>query len=405
MELAERSLDRAKPCAPAIFALVAAALYALVFSSVRPLGEWPLALVCFACATATVANMRQMGGLMPLFLFASLLLTLSLLRLMPPSWTLYYEPGAALRQWAWLPILLIVYPAVVGGLARMRQQVIMHAFSLFIASLIISRLSRFLGEGEWNYKTQIYVLNNENATTLIFFTIWVFYRVRSLPLFLFSCGAMMVFCNSSQSVLFMISLVACRLFPFYRTLPIMLLGAAVIGSVLSVILLGNLLPLDPNIAIRALFWRDVLRSVVDTFGVGVGFGTEWISNNYSDIRNDGWRLRSEDDEDRLLVATHSTLFDILFRLGVMGLLLFMLFLGRQLSRVRNLVRGGPDSRSATAMMCMVLWINTVNSGMTSINFLFGSLLALAWAEVCLRKADIVPPRSLLDGRPQKPSRL
>ena len=53
----------------------------------------------------------EIAGTFPFFGYASMILGLSLARLMPAAWTHYYDASAAWRRWAWIGFL----PAFIGA--------------------------------------------------------------------------------------------------------------------------------------------------------------------------------------------------------------------------------------------------------------------------------------------------
>ena len=84
---------------------------------------------------------------------------------------------------------------------------------------------------------------------------------------------------------------------------------------------------DPNAGVRALFWRDSIRAELDTSGLGVGFGTEFIRNQFWRLGLFNWTIVSETSGARLFITTHSIIYDLLLRVGIPGLALFVMWAG------------------------------------------------------------------------------
>ena len=123
--------------------------YGVGFEVLRPLGDAPLLLVALLAVGANL-----LGGTIvfdrryiPFFGYASMILGLSLARLMPAAWTHYYDASAAWRQWAWIGFL----PAFIGAFRSLFQSygrnIEKHAISIVAVLYVASRISRFVAKG------------------------------------------------------------------------------------------------------------------------------------------------------------------------------------------------------------------------------------------------------------------
>lgn len=93
-------------------------------------------------------------------------------------------------------------------------------------------------------------------------------------------------------------------------------GVAFFGMVDPV----SLYTLDPNTGWRAIFWRNAVEALTETWGIGVGFGTEALRNEYRLIGR--VFFLPEENTSFLLVGTHNAFFDVALRLGMVGLVLW-----------------------------------------------------------------------------------
>jgi len=364
----------------ALFAGLVPVAYAAGFFFLRPLGAGPLLLALAAAAAAMCLSRRPFLLGWPYLAFAawaSAILALSLAGLMPDGWTRYHSAPAAMRQWLWVPALPIVVASTYLALLPLMGWIRRRALVLMVAAFVVSRLARNLTSLEVDPVEQIfiYTMTSDNVLVVLLFLVWFYRERRSLGLGLVSHAALFAMSNSSQSQILVLIFAA-----------IWLLGrpaSVVTGAGLA--LLGFILiapfhveainAADPNAGIRALMWRDALRAVVETGGLGVGFGTEAITNDFTEIRPREWLLTEENSEDRLFIATHSSFYDVLLRTGLPGALMILGWLVAFC--FTDIPRAGRARQLFCAIVGVFLVSNSINIGLSSINFLFGSAFCLA----------------------------
>lgn len=358
-------------CLPAI-------LYACLFTAMRPLGEVPLVLAVGSALLACLFSRRIWVSprLLMFALLASVVLLLSLARVMPRAWTTLYDASAAVRQWSWIPILLVLLTAFRALLSVCGPFIEKNAILLLALVYVVTRASLLLG-GETSFEQTflIYTLTNENALVLILGTVAILRRPRSAVTLGILFAVMLLATSSAQTPIY----VVCAALVAFSKRPHLVVATVLIGALalalISPLFMRSLYYFDPNTAIRSLFWRDVLVATWDTAGAGVGFGTESTVNDFIDIRDDDWQLKDDFAADRIFVATHSSFFDVLLKTGVPGIILFMLWFvpvtypGKEGDIWRR--------RLAASLACLVIISSAVNSAFVSMNFLFGSSLALA----------------------------
>ncbi len=158
--------------------------------------------------------------------------------------------------------------------------------------------------------------------------------------------------------------------------------------------------LDPTVGFRASIWCDEDLAAAASYGMGVGFGTTYASN---ELVADYWPELSADkeytaEERPFVTAPHSTFVSVAFRQGVLGLLLlcgFFLSLWRRILHRAEAAERRP--------LLFLLWggalMISLNVGFESPQYFQVFLLALAYLflrlygaprESCPRQKPIAP---------------
>lgn len=356
----------------------------------RSVGFLPLLIACAAAAMSSVFLRRLvlLRTFAPFVLFSFVVLLVSLAEQMPKSWTIYYDSSAAIRQWIWVIILPFIATAFFTVFTTLRVYIIKYSFTLVIITYALSKFSRGFSLTELNYDTTLllYTLTNDTTVVYLLFILWLFKKNRQPVVDLIALILMLMLSASFQSQLFMMMLIIIRFSPFHRVATILLFVLMSVAIVIAPAYYVELHLFDPNTGIRALFWYDTIVAVKETFGIGVGFGTEYISNDFSTIKDGGWTVISESGAGRLFVGTHSALYDVFLRTGVLGLLMFYSWFARQVYPPRSIK--GLDAKIFSSIATLLIITSLVNVSFTSMNFLFGTAMCLA-VLVAYRKEAIL----------------
>jgi hypothetical protein len=118
--------------------------------------------------------------------------------------------------------------------------------------------------------------------------------------------------------------------------------------------------------------------MVQTNGVGVGFGTEYIRNDFSSVEY-GWILMDARDPARMFISTHSAFYDVGIRLGLPGIALFILWMARYAVVPSWLTTR--NARLSAALTIQLYCSLAVNPGLVSTNIFIGIAMILAMLEV------------------------
>jgi len=309
---------------------------------------------------------------------AVIILVLSLSNVMPRSWTHLYDEVAALRQFA--PLLILPFLATASFVYFIHRKDWIQRNSLKILLLIYSLhlIIPLLCNSQDAYYGTLYTITNHTVPIWIVFVLWVFRSGRSLPAAIIGFAVLMSLASSAQSLLVATMLPLIWFFPYRRAILWGLTTALFMFLVVTPFFPFELYQLDSNSGVRAVMWGDVLRLLADTGGVGVGFGTEYITNRFDLLGLPNWGLSTYNNHFFYL-GTHSTFYDMLLRLGLMGLVLFLFWLYPILFSKQDMPQGR-NGAIFTSVAVIFLIVNAVNVGIYSINFLFGGAMMLGFLQ-------------------------
>jgi hypothetical protein len=371
--------------------------YMLLFRAFRELDAIGLGVAMLACLLVIfiAKQVRLFSNLLPFYLFSTFILLVSWFDGMPDSWTRYQNPLAALRQWAWLPVLTLTASAIFVLLCENWRWITRNALWIAVALFVITRLSKLaLGQlDNVNLQFFIYGLDNENAAIAALIFIHMHYNSKTVLRALVVGLLYLAMCSSQSSLMAgVISILA-----LWPRLHKPLIVAIAIGGLLFIgiaqVFFREIILIDPNSSFRGLIWRDSTQLLKDTLGIGVGYGTEYIKNDFRSIDAEFNRFILESAGDRLFIGTHSSLYDVAIRTGVIGAVLLLIGLSREL---RGHIANQRLANLRVAMVGSLLFNNLFNMGLASINVTMGTAMFFAIAIFCVDGR----PLSRSDNRPR-----
>ncbi len=165
------------------------------------------------------------------------------------------------------------------------------------------------------------------------------------------------FLGAASNVVVQIALIGVMLIPFHKWLVRLLTFALVLSMILAITGSNWLDPLvraDTNTMVRLQLWRS---AAPDLFAhpFGIGFGTA-----YSDFRAFAdpfiYHVYKGNEQSALTIANHSSLIDMPLRLGLFGLLLFVLMVRRCFNDALH----SPQALLATGAIATVLVTGAMN---------------------------------------------
>lgn len=355
------------------------AIYAMTFPMLRPLNEWPLLSVVVAAAGSSLLLQRVIArpAQWALIVFSSLWLVLSLTRSLPSGWTRYFDAYAAVRHWVWLLLVPLFVTAFYALWARYGRLIIRHALLVTVAYFIVSRLAMWVSGVEKSVMFSIYGVNNTTLPILFLLILFLFRRQRAWFIDLAFGLIILALCTSSTNRIIALSALAIRFVPIPRMVPLGLACVLALALSLAPHFALEVFRLDGNSGVRAVMWGDSAAAVAETHGLGVGYGTEYIKNQFESIQQ-GWTLRSETSDDRLFVSTHSAFYDVLLRTGLIGAALLVLWMFSYLRIPHTL--GKREARILATTVCMIYTAISFNPGLISIDVIVAISMALAYVE-------------------------
>lgn len=351
-------------------------LYGLTFNLTRPLGQLPyfamLALAAVVCIRLGRPILIRAQGL--LILTATVYLFLSLGDRLPTAWTQYHDNFAAVRQYSWLLAMPLFTTGFFVLLLRYYELIVNHALKIALVLYIISRISVSTNPAFFEgVRFGIFGLYSPNNETLPVYAALLIAAHRNRKPEPYQIGVLLllpVFSSSVGTVLMGLTSIVLRFVPYKKMTLYILFAGLITAAFIAPFFYDVLYQMDNNTGVRAIFWYDVQRAVVQTWGVGVGYGTEYIANYFGLVGQYDWTITTEYDPNRLYISTHNTIYDCTLRLGVIGTVLMIAWLR------------GVIEKSETALaapLCAVVLIScSVAPVMVAIDTQIGTSLLLGF---------------------------
>lgn len=365
------------------------ALYAIAYPILRPFGANLFFLISgFALLSCMFGKRIATKRAYVLFaILTTLVLGASLLEIMPRSWTVYHDNIAALRHWLWIPLLPILITAYSNLLNHYNKFIIRNYLAIMIVVYSISSISNYfkpLASNEIKF-FEIYTFTNDNTIVFLSFLAVLFLSNSSKFVKSTTCICILLLSTSGQSLVMSLLVVFVFIFKNSRLIN-SIYGILLVAFIFtSPFYFAELHSIDANTGIRAMLWRDVLIALADTNSFGVGYGTEYITNNFLALKFQAWTLTPEFGDSRLYVATHSAIYDILLRNGVLIGGVFIWWIMREIHPPVKI-----DASLKSMYYCvgmLLLTIMLVNVGTSSLNFLMGVSFCLAILNVLRQRSQ------------------
>ena len=168
----------------------------------------------------------------------------------------------------------------------------------------------------------------------------------------------------------------------------------VVSSVLLYVMFFNdpfaLRSLDSNMPIRLILIRDALAGLFQSYGVGVGFGTESITNDYT--RLGILHFQSSESAGFIHLSVHNSFTTIPFRLGIVGFLILIWFCVQTFKRIKDSA-DDRDTQAKCALFLAFFTVTFINPGLESYFYLYGICIYLSTLWAFPQKRIATAPRS------------
>jgi len=134
--------------------------------------------------------------------------------------------------------------------------------------------------------------------------------------------------------------------------------------------------IDQNLTVRLVLIKDAIDGFFQSNLIGVGFGTESIKNYYHLFKNP--TFFNQDNSGFIHLAAHNSYATIAYRLGGLGILLFLYFLYQIVNSIRVMKNNQP--MAVVIFLCFYV-VTYQNPALESFIYLIGTflLLGVIWA--------------------------
>jgi hypothetical protein len=353
---------------------------------------------------------------LPLLLFSVLGLVyvvLSYVQAFPSAWTRYYDASVILQQASYLAVLLPLVAASQKWWDDSRfdpnREVILFTIALaaFVVGTGVDMLLPGVDDARPFVTLRNYIFIGLLALSYLAFrsTKW-----RSIAILALVILAVLAFWRGQflqNTIAYIILLgflaIAILRIPADRLILCLLLlllaGITIVG-------LRDPLPvfeLDNNTGWRLAWWNDAITATTQTGGLGVGFGTEALRNEYTALlQRDQYR---QEGGDFLLISTHSAFFDTLFRTGAAGFLLLCVVLWRCFPHAHMSL---PARAHCCALFVILILCLHSNLGLQSPMYALGVAFCIGYLQSERRKAQdetIIQSDDVSTSKPIFPARI
>lgn len=261
-----------------------------------------------------------------------LYIILSYLDVLPDAWTRYYNSTVIPRQSYYV---LSIYPLIMASCSFWKKtiksgQLAKYCWiSLFFLLTISPIMHIYYNTGVFfgKHKGSILFTGLMNPCIFLFFSIsyltMVHYRKKAkfiLPLIV-TIG--LIDAGNFQTKIILVLLPILTFFSIKKIGLKFVFPLALILSLFATMSISKLVELDPNVTHRTLMWLDAAEGLIDTRGIGIGFGKEVVTGFYYELNLD--RRPKYSPDDIMYEGIHNSFFSIFFRQGVLGGAAFIIF--------------------------------------------------------------------------------
>jgi len=336
-----------------------------------------LAAVAIAIvATITASRVYLQLPLAAFIAFCSCYALASWFHALPTAWTDYYDRTAVIRQYMWVPLIPLFVTAFSQFIRRYEHVFWKYPKTIVAVLFLWTRAcSLYLTEpDEWFNNATLYGVNN---VTMPVISLWllIILTTRDTAKKLLLLVPLLVLATSATNFLTVIFAALVVAFGHPRRMAVAMALAIIAMLFTAPFFFQEFSALDPNSGIRAYFWRDAIDAIVQSHGIGVGYGTEYITNYFQALTGSRWTVVGEGDAGRMYLSTHSSFYDVAMRTGVVGAVLLLAW-------INDLFKVGLrcSKREFAVYYCLlaqVLLATAFNPGMVSVNAFLGVCFALS----------------------------
>lgn len=387
--------------------------------SLRMLGPAFVIVPIGTCAIYAILRRTAPPILLSLYvIYCAVIAIASAMRLMPVSWQIYFIPEAIIRQLVPTAAFLTVSWASMTYFLRHRTYEFLCSRSTLILILclvaapatMVAQGLKYQGDGAEHSALALYgALINNILIAVFFLTGYAFLR-RGAPRW-FGISAIVIIAIATPFLQFKILTIAILAmlvgFPG-RLITRALIAAFVLVYAVELNHIPQVMMISSDSGIRLQFIADALRSLSDTYGVGIGYGTEsvrWVYHfpnlpTFAFLPNTA-SMTSERLLEALSTGVHNSFVQALMRTGIPG---FCLLVSAFFAAFPAAVAPRGARSHACVAFATIFLACFVNPALESpvqvvgVGFIYGYLLAL---RRMTNHASIRSLSALSNGVPQK----
>lgn len=357
--------------------------YIIGWALTRPMGALPplIIVVTGLAAMVTSARMPLIWPAIYLSIVAAVYAVISYLHWLPPAWTIFYDRAVIPQQVSGaliLPILLganICFLREFMGLARETRILLCVTYALLATFLVAWLLVQFPGsnvEQAIDMATLLQI-NVFFSSELILICI-LGYLIFKLPVgpSMVLIAILIIASTNAQPLLAFLLAIPCRLGLIRRQQAALAVVLFILVALVSTQFVSQLNRLDVNSSIRAAFWGDAIKGFFQTYGLGVGYGTEVIRGTYVIGNEERWVAR-EFEDGFMFVGVHNSFFQMLLRMGIAGTICVFQLLKSVFPHSKQ-QHGAPFEYWLFLLLIIDM---SVNVTLESFTFVFGAAMLMA----------------------------
>lgn len=316
----------------------------------------------------------------PFLFFSIFYIFISYFNILPKSWTKIYSFSYIPQQSLYIflvPLLVIIMRKKLNFFYSQKKNI---AISFFTLAILIRIVHFFYFSNVVDIFEKYIVIrsfSNGAALYICFFLYSIYYSKNNFTkiILILSFIYLSYLSPFNQNLLFIPSFICFWYFPkLSKQILVANLFLFIIGYIYLFFNLDLAQNLDENLPIRIIFLVDAIKGFYQSYFLGVGFGTESITNNYYEYNI--YAIYNEFDNKLVFMTPHNSFATILFRTGILGLFSFIYLFYSLYKEVYIQNDKKTISLKSSAFLCLLILI-FFNPGFESFEYLFSIALFIS----------------------------
>ncbi|NQY35903.1 MAG: hypothetical protein HRT37_13220 [Alteromonadaceae bacterium] len=307
---------------------------------------------------------------------------LSFLNIFPTIWTKYFVikaiPQQALFAYSLLPMFYLCFAFTLYYLHSKER--LYQLLKIILIFFIYNKIIEALTVG-FNPQFFFSIAGLGNTSALAIFAcglaVAVTENVKIKYVYMAIFAAMSFYSPFSQNIIFALLFVWVFIAPKYAFY-------SMVGFIASTIIFYAAFLSDPmavrfidqNLSVRLVLVKDAIDGFIDSNMIGVGYGTESLSNYYFLFKNP--TFQNVDEAGFIHITVHNSFATILFRLGLLGGIAFFAFLLQIILSIKASIHN--RQTMIVFFLCFYI-VSFQNPALESYRYMIGAFIMLGsiWA--------------------------